>query len=111
MRRTILTLAPTLMLAFAGGPTLAMPRVQLTATGSVVMRSADLDEAPAPYRRRARPYRVRPSTQYWQPWAYGYCNSYPRWEHMQRRYSGSYPRPSYYYPIHPNQVCDDRRWW
>jgi hypothetical protein len=110
MLRTILALAAAAMLAFASGPTLAMPRAQLANTASVVLRSADLDEPPA-YRRRGRPYRLRPSTQYWQPWAYGYCNSFPRWGHMQRRYSGSYPRPSYDYPVHPNQVCNDRRWW
>ena len=50
--------------------------------------------------------------QYWQPFPPGPCDTIPRryWEHVQRRYNGSYPRPNYYYAPHPNQVCADR-WW
>src|SRR5947207_15943639 len=103
MRRICATLATlTLMLSTSAWAAPLQP-----GPAGVLSRSAtpvsDLGPSPAEHRRYGTP------GQYWQPFPPGPCDTLPRWywEHVQPRYTDSYPRPNYYYAPHPNQVCAD----
>ena len=103
MRRIWATLVTLILLAPASAWAAPKPARVVPRLATPI---ADLGPYPAEHRRRGSP------GQYWQPFPPGPCDTLPRgyWDHVQPRYTGSYPRPNYYYAPHPNQVCADR-WW
>src|SRR5258708_736492 len=74
------------------GPGVTKP----TAVAGLMTRSADLGQKP---KRRGTRFIQGPTPgQCWQAWPQRYRNRFPEWAHVQRRDTGSYPRPSYDYP-------------
>ncbi len=71
---------------------LSLERAPFEIGAAPSIRIADL--APPRAYLPARPgryHRHAPSTRYWQPWPPRYCNTFPEWAHLQRRYAEPIP--------------------
>jgi hypothetical protein len=85
-------------------PAWSIPEVaKPTAGAGLTIRTADVSRGPK--RRLAHHIQWPSPGQCWQPWAGLRHHRFPEWAHVQRRYTGSYPRPSYDYPERCYDCC------